>query len=153
MNLKNSKIKILLVMTGVFVYMALLLYISSIQSDYNVQILTKQEAYTFSGDSDENYVVDVEINNQANRMLSSAEGQDIFLSYHLYDLNGNLICFDNIRSCFEYSIFSGDTAEAKLYVTPLEHGEYLLGIDIIQEYVTWFNEKEDTEKIVKITVE
>lgn len=153
MNLKNSKIKILLVMTGVFVYMALLLYISSIQSDYNVQILTKQEAYTFSGDSDENYVVDVEINNQANRMLSSAEGQDIFLSYHLYDLNGNLICFDNIRSCFEYSIFSGDIAEAKLYVTPLEQGEYLLGIDIIQEYVTWFNEKEDTEKIVKITVE
>lgn len=153
MSFHNTKVKITIFVMGIFAYIMLLLYISSIQTDYNVQIHTQQECYKFSADESEDYVIEVEVNNKANRMLSSAEGQNIFLSYHLYDVQGNLICFDNKRSRFEHNILSGDAAKVKLYITPLKKGEYIVGIDVMQEFVTWFHEKEDTEKKVRVLVE
>ena len=96
------------------------------------------------------YSIHVEIRNKANRMLSSE--QRIFLSYHVYDGNGNVLAYDNVRSELGKNIFSHSTERVELKVDALEPGEYILGIDVVEEGVTWFSEHEEMEKKLRIAV-
>lgn len=151
-GMRVKKIKIIVAAAVVFSYFMLLLYLRSIQSDFDVRIGTKQESYTFSADVKQDYIVEVLLDNKANRMLSSAEGSDIFLSYHLYDAQGNLLASDHIRTPLEHNIYSGDSDWINLHISPLKRGSYQIGIDLVQESVTWFQDKEQTEKRISVTV-
>ena len=152
-NKKNNKsiIKIAIVIIGLILYVGMLIFISVNQSDYSVVLTTDKEVYEFSQNEKE-YVIDVKVQNNANRMLSSAEDQNTFLSYHVYNMNGEPLAYDNIRSPFIENIFAKENGETELHISPLAKGEYLIGIDVLQEYVTWFNEKENTEIRIRLIV-
>lgn len=148
---KNNVWKVVAVVIGIIVYICLLVYISSKQSDYAVVLSTEKESYEFS-QNDNEYLINVKIQNNANRMLGSAEDLKFFLSYHVYNLNGEVLAHDNIRSPFEKNIYSGEKGETVLHMTPLEKGEYIIGIDVLQEGETWFDLEENTEIKVRLTV-
>ena len=143
--------KIVGIVLAVVAYLVLLGYIDSIQSDYDVNIITEKEIYEFSVNEAE-YIIPVTIENDSNRMLSSITGQDVFLTYHVYDMSGNLLTEQNARSTFSKGIFAKEKGEAELHITPLEQGEYIIGIDIVHENVAWFSQKADVEKKIQIVI-
>lgn len=142
-----------LVTALILLYLMLLFYITSIQSNYRITIHTQQEQYFFHNEGLSEYVIPLSIENHANRLLSSAEDQNIFISYHVYDCQGNLLVYDNPRSRFEKPVFCGETGEAQLHMTLLAEGEYIIEIDLLQEGVTWFGQQEDTQKRIGIIIE
>ena len=144
--------KIVLAVAGFVVYIALLIFISSGQSDYNVKLSTESESYEFTANEAKEYVIPVKVDNRANRVLSSSDEYKIYLAYHLYDGQGNLLNYDGIRSSFEHQVLSHDKTTVDLLMN-LEPGEYIVEIDVIQEFVTWFAEQEDTSIRVKVKVE
>lgn len=147
----KNKLKILSIAAGLIIYVVLLIYISSIQSNYNVKLNTEKEVYEFTENEEKEYVIPVIINNKSNRVLSSTEEYKIFLSYHLYDGEGNLLVYDGMRSSFEHQILSHEKDVVDMYMN-LEPGEYIVEIDVLQEFVTWFAEQEDTSIRVKVIV-
>lgn len=150
---KKSYVTAALATVLILGYFAILFYISSIQSGYRVIIRTPQDQYSFNNEGQPEYVIPLSVENRANRLLSSAEDQDIFISYHVYDKQGNLLIYDNQRSSFEKPVFCGETGSAELHMTPLDKGEYIIEIDLLQEDVTWFGQWENTQKRVEIVIE
>lgn len=149
---KKSCVKAALITALILVYLMLLFYISSIQSDYRITIHTPLDHYLFCNEGVSEYVIPLSIENYANRLLSSAEDQNIFICYHVYDSQGNLLVYDNPRSQFEKPVFCGETGEAQLHMALLDDGEYIIEIDLLQEGVTWFGQQEDTQKRITVTV-
>lgn len=147
----KNKWKMTAVAVGLIVYMVLLVIISSAQSDYNVKLSTEAETFEFVSNEEKEYSIPVKVNNKSNRVLSSAEEYQIFLSYHLYDGNGNLLVYDGMRSSFEHQILSHETDIVDMHMN-LEPGEYIVEIDVLQEFVAWFAEYEDTAVKVKVIV-
>lgn len=147
----KSKWKVVLGIGAVIVYIAILMYISSIQSDYAVEFITEKETYEFAINTEGKYELPVTVKNNANRMLSSSETDKMFLSYHLYDVNGKDVSYDNPRTSFEKALYSGDKSEILMHME-LEPGEYLVELDIVQEGVTWFSQHEDICIRVKVIV-
>lgn len=150
--MKKIAWKVAAVIVAIAAYVVLLIFISSNQSDYDVVISVEKEIYEFPTETEEEYIIPITIRNNANRMLSSAEGHDIYLSYHLYDANGKLLIYDNVRSTFDKAIFAKSKDEVELHVTPIEKGEYILGIDLVQEGVDWFSTKENIEKKIHLII-
>ena len=68
-------------------------------------------------------------------------GADIDLSYHWYDVNGNVVVWDGART----SLSGMDPNEVRSLnasvVGPQQPGTYVLKLDIVQEGVAWFSEK------------
>lgn len=149
----NKKIMISVIISIGMIYVAILFYISSIQSLYNVEIVTEKEIYIFKETQTEDYVIPVTIYNRANRMLSSAGDVCIFMSYHLYNADGKLLVYDNIRSELNKAYFTGDVGNVDLHVSVLQAGTYKIGIDFVEEGVGWFSKKEDMQKMIEIVVE
>lgn len=143
--------KIFLIAAGILLYAGILVYISSTQSMYDVRLTTESDVYEFEQNEAKEYVIPVNVENHANRLLSSGENEALFLSYHLYDANGKLLNYDGVRSRFTRQIFAGQKGAADLYMN-LEPGEYRVDIDIVEEFVTWFNEHENTQISVKVYV-
>lgn len=145
--------KFIKVLTGFTVimiaYIILLLYISGLQSDYKVIFTTEQENYEFV-ENDNGHSIGVKVKNKANRRLSSVD--NFFVSYHLYDLDGNVISEDNMRTELPKALFTGDSVDIDVHLTHLAPGEYIIGFDMVQEYVEWFSAYEDIEKKVKVTI-
>lgn len=144
--------KIILAVTGFIAYIALLIYISSTQSDYHVKLSTESESYVFTANEQKEYVIPVTVDNKANRVLSSSDEYKIYLAYHLYDAQGNLLNYDGMRSSFPHQLLSHNKATVEMRMN-LEPGEYIVEIDVIQEFVTWFAEHEDTSIRIKVKVE
>lgn len=149
---KSNAFKIILVVFFIIVYILLLYYILSIQSNYKIVISTAQNQYSFSNEVQTDYVIPVVIENKANRRLNSYE-QNVFISYHVYDANGNLIAYDNPRSRIEKEILSTDTGSVDMYISHLEKGEYIIEIDALEEGVTWFGKKEDTPHRINVFID
>lgn len=143
--------KVFLIVVGIILYAGILVYISSIQSMYDVKLTTESDVYEFEQNESKEYVIPVHVDNRANRLLSSGENEALFLSYHLYDANGNLLNYDGMRSRFTKQIFAGHKGMVDLHMN-LEPGEYRVDIDIVEEFVTWFNEHENTQISVKVFV-
>lgn len=143
--------KITLVIGVIIGYVLLLVYIGAIQSDYKVLISTEKEEYVFDAGMEE-YLIPININNQANRMLDTKLGGEIYFTYHLYDADGNLLVFNNVRTPLGSCIFANSKGTLELEIAPMEQGEYIIGIDIVHEHVGWFSDYEEVEKKVKIVV-
>ena len=149
--LKKRIGRIILICGGIIAYIGVLIYLSLIQSDYKVLINTEQTVFNFS-DTVNEYEIPITLINKSNRSLNSGTN-NIFVSYHLYDKYGNDLSYDNIRTTIEKTIYPGDEQEMILHVTRLDKGEYLIKIDLVQEYVEWFSDKEDYTKEIKVSIE
>lgn len=125
---------------AVSVYIGAMIFISSAQQDYAVSVTAGQPEFQFSA-ADAEYVIPVHVDNRANRMLTSTDDQRCFLSYHLYDENGTLLEYDNVRTEFMNRIFSGQTAQEELKISGLESGVYQVSLDVVKEGEAWFSEK------------
>lgn len=145
--------KFIKVVTGsaviMIAYIILLLYIAGIQSDYKIIFTTEKENYEFE-ENDEGHSIRVKVKNKANRRLSSTDNFSV--SYHLYDKDGNVLSEDNVRTELPKALFTGDSVNIDVHLTHLVPGEYIIGFDMVQEYVEWFSEYEDIEKKVKVTI-
>ena len=63
------------------------------------------------------------------------------LAYHVYDINGNIVQKDGIRTDFN-NIKNGDLIEMVINTGELEpSGKYLIEIDIVQEGVAWISSR------------
>lgn len=149
--MKKMRWKIALAIGVIIVYGLLLGYIGAAQSDYRVLISTEKEEYVFEPGIEE-YIIPIQINNQANRMLDTHLGGEIYFTYHLYDSAGNLLIFDNVRTPLEKCIFANSKDTLNLRITPMEQGEYIIGIDVVEEFVGWFSDHEEIEKKIKLIV-
>lgn len=136
---------------AVLIYVGSMIYISSAQQDYAVSITALQPEYQFSAE-DAEYVIQVCVDNRANRMLVSTDDQRCFLSYHLYDEKGTLLEYDNERTEFMNRIFSGQTAQEEIKISGLESGIYQVVLDVVKEGDAWFSEKGADCDTVRITV-
>jgi len=87
----------------------------------------------------ETVFVDVRLENKCRRIISSDNG--IFLSYHLLDVNGGGLEFDNQRSVIHPINPFGTGKDAVGVAAPLEEGEYIVEIDLVEENVAWFSLK------------
>lgn len=132
-------------------YVVLLIYIGASQSNYRVIISTEKEVYEFNAGT-EDFLIPITIDNQANRMLDTSLGGEIYVTYHLYDAEGKLLVFNNVRTPLENCIFANSKDTLDLRVSPMESGEYIIGINIVHEHVEWFSDHEDIEKKVKVIV-
>ena len=124
----------------ILVYTGIMIFISSTQQDYAVSITASQPEYQFSA-ADEEYVILAYVDNRANRMLVSTDDQQCFLSYHLYDEEGKLLEYNNVRTEFNNRIFSGQAAQEEIRISGLESGVYQVSFDIVKENEAWFSEK------------
>lgn len=133
------------------IYTGAMIYISSVQQDYAVRVTAVQTEYQFAAGEAE-YVIPVQVDNHANRMLVSTDDQKCFLSYHLYDEEGKLLEYDNIRTEFINRIFSGKSAEEEIRISGLEPGTYQVKLDVVKEDEAWFSEKGADCDTVTLTV-
>ncbi len=136
----------------VLIYIGAMIYISSVQQDYAVKVTAVQQEFQFSAE-DAEYVINVYVDNGANRMLASTDDQKCFLSYHLYDEEGALLEYDNERTEFINRIFSGQTSEEEIRISGLERGIYQVSLDVVKEGEAWFSEKGADCDTVKLIVQ
>lgn len=84
--------------------------------------------------------IKVILKNKTRKIISSEN--DIFLSYHITDKNSNIVQYENLRAIIDPINPFGISNPINLEISPeLDPGEYLLQVDIVQEYVTWFSDK------------
>ena len=136
----------------VLTYIGAMVYISSVQQDYAVKVTASQLEFQFP-ETDTEYIIPVYVENRANRMLVSTDDQRCFLSYHLYDEEGNLLKYDYERTVFTNRIFSGQAAEEEIRVYGLERGVYQVSLDVVKEGEAWFSEQGADCDIVKLIVQ
>lgn len=136
---------------AIVLYVMLLIYISSIQSDYSVCFETDKETYTFQSAA-ESYTIPIKITNHANRTMNSAL-KNMFVSYHIYNESGELLIYDNIRTPFPKTLYPGDKESLELQVSKIDPGTYILEIDMLQEGVEWFSDQEEMTKRIQLVVE
>ena len=75
------------------------------------------------------------------------------LGNHWLDGNGREVATDDGRTALPYDLDPGDEAELQLPITaPLEAGEYVLEIDLLQEGVTWFGRQGSPTARVRVRV-
>ncbi len=144
--------KIVVTVLMAMIYTGAMIYISSIQQDYAVRVAAMQPEYLFAAGEPE-YVIPVYVDNGANRMLVSTDDQNCFLSYHLYDADGNLLEYDNKRTEFINRIFSGKSAEEEIRISGLEPGIYQVKLDVVKEGEAWFSEKGADCDTIRLTVQ
>lgn len=84
------------------------------------------------------FTIPVKVKNGSGTDLFSF--QDIFITYHIMDLDGNVLRWDNERT--ELTVLNDRMEIINVTGTaPNEAGEYLLVIDIVMEGVEWYSVK------------
>ena len=69
----------------------------------------------------------------------------------MYDGEGKLLEYDNVRTEFINRIFSGQTAQEEIRISGLESGVYQVSLDVVKEGEAWFSEEGadcDTVRII-----
>ena|GEM_PF-3287505 len=83
--------------------------------------------------------ITVNIKNNTQNVFSTEIG--CYMSYHLYDSNGNLLGYDGIRSALT-SIYPGETkAQNVIIEVPGDTGTYVVEVDMLREGIVWFSQK------------
>lgn len=86
------------------------------------------------------------------RLTWSTENS-IFVSYHLYDGERNLLVWDHPRTVFPRPVEAGQSIEIDLpVVAPKKKGRYILEVDLVHELVTWFAQWTSEPLQISLTV-
>lgn len=85
--------------------------------------------------------------------INSADttGSNFFISYHVYNSNGEMVENEGIRS--DVSLQAGEKKQFKMYIDPsqLTGDSTNIGIDMIKEGEYWFSEQNNAPKIVTVS--
>lgn len=77
----------------------------------------------------------------------------IDVSYHLMDMNNNIIKSDGERTSLPSAVKSGETVQVDMSITaPEKEGNYKVEIDMVHEGVTWFKQKGSSTLIINLVV-
>jgi hypothetical protein len=97
--------------------------------------------------------VQCKVNNGTLQRIGSYPPAPIYLSYHWFKADGNVVIFEGLRTPLVPSLDPGnsDIYEIKI-AAPREAGEYRLRITLVQEGVRWFDELPDTAASQEIPV-
>ena len=69
-------------------------------------------------------------------------GRPVHLGNHWRDTDGKLLQLDDGRAPLPHDVAPGEVVELELAVTaPVEPGDYLLELDLVQEGVAWFSQR------------
>lgn len=109
-----------------------------VPSQYDVRLSTELSELTVEAGG-EPLQVDVCLNSYRYRELSSE--QNVFLSYHILSSNGEVIVFDGTRSILAPIAARGKKKENVEITAPIDSGEYIVEIDLVEEGVTWFSQQ------------
>jgi SAM-dependent methyltransferase len=100
--------------------------------------------------------IDITISNVGSAIWLYRNFQDIGavkLGMHLYDANKNLINPEFFRSLFDEDVPPGRRITKRVSVTLSDRGIYYLGVDLVSEFVCWFESMGSEVRFVKVTVE
>lgn len=118
-------------------------YRVEIMSDENELVLTENAIAT---------KINIVLKNKSRKIISS--DNNIFLSYHLYDLDGREIVYDNARTQIKkVNPFAVSEVIPLIVERPVERGVYMVKVDMVEEYVAWFAEKGNPTLDLKLTVQ
>jgi RHS repeat-associated protein len=106
-------------------------------NDYDAHYDSIPPIHTIVGAGD--FTIPVTISNVGRNTWTTDR---FYLSYHLYDSNGNLISWDNVRSPLPYAMgpLTQASFDAKVYA-PENPGTYTMRWDMVQEGTTWFSDQ------------
>lgn len=93
------------------------------------------------------------IKNKGKLIWDSNGDNPVNVSYHILDLNGNIIKYDNPRFYFSKAVKRGQENEVTVSIKGdnfPQTGKYLIEFDLVQEGKTWF--KEQGAKTLKLEV-
>jgi len=72
---------------------------------------------------------------------SKVDKNPVYISYHIFDSNGNLVQYDNVRTPFPKVIRRGESGSVDMSVdAPSRPGLYILEVDVVKEGVRWFGD-------------
>lgn len=147
----KNKLKPLIITVAIVVaaaYLALLFVLSTHQRYDYVIFNSAKDEYAFDADAQECYSIPITIKNKSNELISSINADKIYLSYHLYDSDDNLLLYDNVLTEITDGIFCGDKKTVDMLVTPLAAGTYIIEIDMyntVDRY--WILDREVTQPL------
>lgn len=85
--------------------------------------------------------VQCEVTNGTSQQIGSYHPAPIHLSYHWFDMDGNVTIFEGLRSQLIPPLDPGSSEIYELKIAPPpDPGEYRLRITLVQEGVRWFDE-------------
>jgi uncharacterized membrane protein len=92
--------------------------------------------------ADNLYQTEVVLEDRGTQSWATVGLYPIYLGYHWWTPDGNLVVRDGLRTSLERVVQPGDTlAQPARFVTPTEPGEYVLEWDLVHENRTWFGER------------
>jgi len=72
---------------------------------------------------------------------------------HLYDANRTLLDLDFFRSPLVRDVLPGEGVEQQVTFTLRERGKYILGVDLVAEKITWFENVGSAPLFIEVVVE
>lgn len=109
---------------------------NAVPSQYDLKLKTKVESLEFEVGGE---IAQVEITIDSRRYQELSSEQNIYLSYHILSDKKESIIYDGIRTPLESIDARGIEKEIVDVQAPLEAGEYIVEIDLVEEGVTWFS--------------
>ena len=95
-----------------------------------------------------NFHVATEVRNASAHPWFHLPGARLNLSYHWLDEDGETVAFDGLRTRFPRYVEAGEAMGRRILVAaPEAPGSYLLELDAVWEYVSWFSERNGGETV------
>jgi hypothetical protein len=105
----------------------------------------------------EEYIFNLNIKNLGNQvytMVDPDQKYPIGISYHWLNKNNDIVVAEGVRSYLTKNILPGETENMDITIkTPNQQGEYRLALDMVQEYVAWFNDDIGEHYVFNINVQ
>jgi uncharacterized membrane protein len=103
--------------------------------------------------ADNMYQSVVVLENRGTQSWETVGSYPIYLSYHWWTADGNLVEWDGLRNSLTQNVKPGDTFPQQVrFVTPAEPGDYVLEWDLVHENRTWFSEQGGITLRLDVTV-
>jgi hypothetical protein len=102
-------------------------------------ILIKPQQDVYYSDADSFIVAEIGIKNLTEKKLASIPSgpNPTFLSYHVYDIEGNMVNRDGRRTPLEMDVI-GNSIQSLMVTLPEKKGTYTIEVDLVSENKRWW---------------